>query len=132
MLIEIQMLIASAVLAALYCLPYVMAYYRYWGASGVSSDRQNVPAVPDWARRACEAHQNMNENFPHFAVLVLAAAYLDVFNDLTALGTILFFWSRLLYLVVYILGMYKLRSMFFALGLLGEGMIAYRLLVEMI
>ncbi|MDH5484908.1 MAG: MAPEG family protein [Gammaproteobacteria bacterium] len=128
MTIEIQMLIASSVLTVLHILPYAMAYFRYWNLQTVMGNRLDVPEIPEWAKRAQLAHGNMNENFPHFAAIVLSAAYLGIANEMTAMGAVLFFWARLGYLVAYTLGITWVRSGLFVAGIAGEIMIIVQII----
>lgn len=125
---QTQMLLATAVLAILHIMPYFLAYLKYWGISGIVGNRENLPALPAWAERARSAHQNMNENFSHFAVLVLIANYLGIATDLTAMGAMLFFWARLIYLAVFILGIPWVRTIVFMAGLVGEFLIVAEIL----
>ena len=118
---QIKMLLASTILAALHFVPYFLAYVKYWGINGIVGNRENLSNLPLWAVRARSAHQNMNENYPHFAALVLIASYLEIATTMTATGAVIFFWSRVFYLPVYILGIPWIRSLLYTSGLVGEG-----------
>lgn len=127
MTVDMQMLIATGILAFFHPAPYLVAYLKYWEPKVAFGNRHNTPELPLWAERALRAHHNMTENFAHFAVFVLAVNYLDLSNNLTALGATLFFWCRLAFLVVYTAGIPWIRSVIFIGALTGEGMIAYQL-----
>ncbi len=125
---EMQILMATTILTMLHPFPYVIAYAKYWGIPEIFGNRDSTPELPLWAMRAQRAHQNMNENFLHFAVLVLAANYLQVSTGLTALGATLFFWARLGFLVTYLAGIRWIRSAIYAVGLTGEVIIIQQIL----
>ncbi len=127
---QTKILLATTIVTALHFTPYIFAYLKYWGISGIIGNRENVPILPAWAKRAQAAHQNMNENFPHFAVLIILANYLDVVTDLTATGATIFFFARLAYLLVYVAGIRWVRSTAFTLGLAGEGLIVFEILAK--
>ena len=54
-----------------------------------------------------------------FAPLVLAAAYTDRFNEMTALGAALFFWGRLAFAPSYWLGLPWIRTLVWAVSVAG-------------
>ena len=54
-----------------------------------------------------------------FAILVIVAGLIGVSNDLTILGSQLFFWGRLAYAVIYIVGIPWLRTAVFLISILG-------------
>jgi uncharacterized MAPEG superfamily protein len=125
---EIKMLFASAILALLHFMPYLMAYVRYWGMSVAAGNRENTPALPGWATRSIRAHRNMTENLVHFTAIILIAHIMGISNDITALGATLFFYARVLYLIIYTLGIPWIRTLVFMIGVIGEMMIASQLI----
>ena len=124
---DMQMLIATAILAFLHSFIVLVPYVINWGLPIAVGNRDNTPELPKWAERALRAHRNMTENFVHFAVFVLAVNYLGLSSQLTVLGATLFFWCRLAYLVVYIAGIPWVRTALFVGAVSGEGMIIYQL-----
>jgi len=54
-----------------------------------------------------------------FAVLVLVAQVAGRANEMTALGAQLFFWGRLAYAVVYLVGIPWVRTGVWAVSLVG-------------
>ncbi len=125
---DLQMLVASAVLTALLVAPYGIYMWTHWPITTVLGNRQSVPDLPFWAQRAKRAQQNMLENFPHFAALVLVAHVAGLANAQTALGASIFFWARLAHVVVYITGFWQLRAPAYFAGLAGEGLILVQLI----
>jgi uncharacterized MAPEG superfamily protein len=124
---ELKMLFASAILALLHFMPYLMAYIKHWGMTVAVGNRENTPPLPDWANRSLRAHRNMTENLVHFTTFVLIAQIMGVSNEITALGATLFFYARVLYLIIYTLGIPWLRTLVFIAGVIGEVMIASQL-----
>ena len=58
-----------------------------------------------------------------FAALVLVAQVAGKTNEMTALGAQLFFWSRVAYAIVYILGLPWVRTLTWAVSIVGLVMI---------
>jgi len=63
-----------------------------------------------WVGRAQRAHRNMLESLVLFAILVLVAHVAGRANATTALGAALFFYGRVAYAVIYLLGIPWLRT----------------------
>ena len=62
----------------------------------------------------------MLENLPLFIALVLIAQVSSHANAMTALGAQLFFWARLVYAVVYVAGIPWLRTLVWAVSMIGK------------
>ncbi len=77
-----------------------------------------------WADRAKRAAENMKENLPLFAILVLVANVSDQANDMSALGAQIFFGARVAHGASYIAGIPYLRTLFWAVSIVGMGLIA--------
>ena len=125
---DLTMLVATAALALISFLPYFVAYIQHWGITGIVGNRENLPALPSWANRALAAHGNLTENLVHFAALVLVAHVTGAANDITAMGATIFFWARVIYLIVYTAGVPWIRTIAFMAGWVGEVMILTQLL----
>ena len=91
-------------------------------------NRDNLPPLSPLAGRADRAAKNMLENMLLFAVLVLAAHIAGVLGPRVALGAQVFFWARLVYWFVYLAGIPYLRTLVWAVGVVGLGMILSALL----
>lgn len=110
-------LAASGLLTVLLWTPYILARMFVWGIpTFISNYPENFPAEepapPLWAQRAKRAHLNMVETMPAFIAVVLAAAALApavTYSDI-GLWSSVFFFSRLVYAGVYILGVPYLRT----------------------
>ena len=98
------------------------------GLSTLAGNRQGLPDIIGWGGRARRAHLNMIENLVLFAVLVLIAAVAGKANATTALGAAIFFWARLAYAVIYLIGVPWLRTLAWFVSVIGMVMIAWVLL----
>ena len=119
MTVELQMLVATALLAVAGTFPNVIAVLLHGGLAVAAGNRDNVPPLPEWANRAERAQRNLIANLLPFAALVLVAHQSDLTNADTAWGATLFFWSRLAYVAIYIAGIPYLRTAAFVGSLVG-------------
>jgi uncharacterized MAPEG superfamily protein len=110
MTIELKLLVWSTALALIQMLIAVVAAMAQVGLMPFVGNRENLPAFEGWAGRAQRAHRNMLESLTIFAALVLVAQVAGKSNATTALGAQLFFWSRLAYSPVYVIGIPWLRT----------------------
>jgi len=85
----------------------------------LAGNREDMPELSGWARRAQRAHLNMLENLPLFIALVLVAELTKRTGGLSALGAELFFWSRLAQGIIHVLGIPWLRTLAFAVSVVG-------------
>jgi uncharacterized MAPEG superfamily protein len=100
-----------------------------FGLPAMAGNREDVPRhASGWAGRASRAHHNMLENLVLFAVLVVAASIMARLNAMTALGAQLFFWGRVAYAPIYIVGVPYLRTAAFAVSIVGLVLIFSQLL----
>ncbi len=93
-------------------LPVWLAKYHTYGSSWLLSnhDDTGLPPLPEMARRAVRAHENLKENYPPFAVAVLLLAISGGFTRYTAMAAIIFLFSRVVYLPAYVFGIPWLRT----------------------
>lgn len=128
---ELTMLTLSAVLClllpnvAIASLPGVPGGFAW----GLGNRDTAAPGLPAWADRARRAHANLAENLVVFAALVLTAHVAGRNNDWTALGAQLFFWGRVAHAATYVGGLVPWRTIAYVVAVLGQWMIALRLLV---
>ena len=98
------------------------------GLIEAANNRENFNRnPPGWAGRACRAHANMLENLVLFAILVIIAHLAQRNNEMTALGAQLFFWGRVAFAAVYIIGIPWLRTVVWGVSIVGLAMIALQL-----
>jgi len=126
--LELKLLVWSVVLTIVQMLVAVTGATMRYGLPALAGNREDLPPLTGWAGRAARAHRNMLENLVLFAVLVVAASIVGKLNATTALGAQLFFWGRLVYAPIYILGIPWVRTAAFAVSMLGLIMIFLQLL----
>ena len=100
---------------------------RLWTLKGLQAglgNRDEIPPPTALSGRADRAAMNTLENFVLFAALALTAHAAGADNEQVALGARVFLWARVVYLVVYIIGIPYLRTVIWAAGLVGLYMIA--------
>lgn len=98
------------------------------GLNTLAGNRDSLPDMTGWAGRAKRAHLNMIENLVLFAALVLIAAAAGKANATTAMGAMIFFWARLAYAIIYVIGIPWLRTVVWFISVIGMAMIAWPLL----
>ena len=62
-----------------------------------------------------------------FTALVLIAVVANKTNAMTALGALIFFWGRLIYAFIYLLGVPWLRTLAWFVSVIGMVLIALQL-----
>jgi uncharacterized MAPEG superfamily protein len=87
-----------------------------WNAGNRDGELKSLTGV---AARADRASRNFLETFPFFAIAVLALVLQGRNTAHTAMGTELYFWARLAYLPVYMLGIPYLRTLVWAVSIFG-------------
>ena len=126
---ELRYLAYLALLSLLLWVPYILSEIATRGLSrAVGYPTGFYDDLPAWAQRCHRAHMNLVENLLPFAALVLIAHVADVSSDLTALGARLFFWARIVQTVVHIAGIPWLRTLAFAVGLVGNLLIFWAIM----
>ena len=101
------------------------------GLPTLAGNREGLAEMVGWAGRARRAHLNMIENLVLFAALVLITAISGKANATTAMGAMIFFWARLAYAVIYLIGIPWLRTLAWFVSVIGIVMIAGVLLQAM-
>jgi uncharacterized MAPEG superfamily protein len=116
--IELKLLAWSILLGLAYVL---LAAALVTAKRGVAWNAGNRDAPVEPLRgppaRAQRASANLLETFPFFAAAALAVVALDRSSPHTALAAQLYFWSRLAYLPVYVIGIPYLRSAIWVVSL---------------
>jgi len=108
----------SSMLCVVLWVPYIGARaFLVWGiADFLRNYTEGFPAKspeqPLWAERAQRAHLNMVETLPAFIGVVFAATQLGGASAATTLATWapIFFWARVVHVIVYVLGVPFLRT----------------------
>jgi uncharacterized MAPEG superfamily protein len=93
----------------------------------LAGNRETAVECRGWVGRAQRAHRNILESLALFAILVLVAHVAGKANAMTALGAAVYFWARVVYTVVYLLGITWVRSLVFGASMIGLLMILFQL-----
>jgi uncharacterized MAPEG superfamily protein len=78
-----------------------------------------MPALSTIASRLDRARGNFLETFPFFVALVLANHVLQQHDSMTILGAQLYFWARVAYVPAYAAGIPYLRTLIWAVSIVG-------------
>ena len=127
MSMEMKLLIWSAALAFIQMLIAVTGAFLQVGLPKLAGNREDMPAITGWAGRADRAYRNMMHALLWFAVLVLALQIAGKPDATTTLGAQLFFWGRVAYAAVYLVGVPWVRTGVWAVSIVGLIMIFGRL-----
>jgi uncharacterized MAPEG superfamily protein len=116
---ELMYLVWSVALTFIMMLIAVMGTTAEVGLTKLAGNREEMPRIGGWAGRATRAHLNMLESLVLFAILVLVAQAANIHNGSTLLGAELFFWGRIAHAVIYIAGIPWLRTLAWAVSVVG-------------
>lgn len=120
MAVELQVLAWSIVLGLVYVVVAATLSTQQRGLAWNASNRDGEPKpLTGAAARADRASKNFLESFVFFAAAVLAVMLAQRANAHTALGVELYFWARLVYLPVYVIGIPYLRTLVWAVSVVG-------------
>ena len=125
---ELKLLVWSVGLTIVQVLVAVVGATLQVGTLALVGNRETLPSIEGWAGRAARAHRNMLENLVLFAILVLVAQVAGKANAMTALGAQLFFWGRVAYAPIYIIGIPWARTAAFGVSAAGLVLIFLQLL----
>lgn len=124
---DLRLLVYSVILTWLMLVVASFMRSRSWTGSGrkvAFGNRDDVPEPSPAAARADRAARNMLENLLLFVAALVAAHLGGASQDRIDLGARLFFYARLLYFPVYLLGITHVRTILWSVGVVGTGMIA--------
>src|SRR5690349_20291370 len=116
---ELSLLVWSVILCLVQMMIAAGTLHTQVGLPKLAGNRDDMPEATGLAGRAQRAHRNMLENLPLFAALVLIAQVTAHNSPMTALGAQLFFWGRLAYAVIYLIGVPWLRTALWAVSMVG-------------
>jgi uncharacterized MAPEG superfamily protein len=116
---DLHLLVWSVALCAVQMLAAVAGATLQVGLPRLAGNREPQPELTGWAGRATRAHRNTLESLVLFAALVIVAHMAGVANETTVLGAQLFFWARLVYAIVYLIGIPWLRTGVWAVSMAG-------------
>ena len=125
---DLKYLLFSTILCFVQVLIAATGANQLVGLPTLAGNRESLPEYGGWAGRARRAHLNMIENLVLFAALVLIAAAAGKANATTAMGAMLFFWARLVYALVYLIGVPWLRTVVWFVSVIGMVIIFLQLI----
>ena len=122
---ELFWLTLTVVLTGLLWIPYTINRCQIRGLTGAMANpsRNDKPQSP-WATRLMFAHDNAVENLIIFAPLVLILNAIDYSSRWTVLASAVYFWTRVVHLIVYTLGLPVFRTLAFVIGFLAQAVLA--------
>lgn len=120
---ELTLLVWAVLLAFVQVVVAVQGAMMQVGLPALVGNREKFPELTGWAGRASRAQRNMVENLVLFAALVLVAVVADKTNAMTLLGAQIFFWARVAYAVVYLVGIPWLRTGVWTVSVIGLALI---------
>jgi uncharacterized MAPEG superfamily protein len=116
---ELTLLIWSVGLTFIQMLIAVAGAILEFGLPDLAGNRENLLPATNWVGRAQRAHRNMLENLVLFAVLVLVTEATNKNNAMTGFGAQLFFWARVIYAIIYVIGVPWLRTGVWGISVIG-------------
>ena len=116
---DLTYLVWAAALTVLQMVMAAMFAAQQCGLPKLVGNREDLPPLTGIAGRAQRAHRNMLESLVLFAVLVLVAQAAGKANAATATGSLIFFWARVVYALVYLVGIPWLRTGVWAVSMAG-------------
>ncbi len=126
--VELQLAVWSVAVCVLQMLIAVIVTQLQVGLPTLIGNRDDFPMVKGLPGRAQRAHRNMVENLVLFAILALAVAVAGRSNAMTVLGAQLFFWARLAYAAIYLIGIPYARTGAWAVSMVGLVMMFLQLI----
>lgn len=123
MSIELTLLIWSPVLVGLYITVQSALYRVQHGIQFAASGRDGEAPPNVWNSRAEKALRNLLETYAVFVALAVATELSGRADALTAWGAQLYFWSRIVYLPLYLFAVPYVRSLVWLVSALGLGLL---------
>jgi uncharacterized MAPEG superfamily protein len=99
---------------------------RAWTPTGMLAafgNREGMSEAHDFAGRTDRAAKNMLENLVFFTALALVAVVGGVTSPDVELGARIFFWARIVYIPIYMVGIPFLRTATWFVSVIGMAMI---------
>jgi len=99
---------------------------KAWKPSGLMAamgNRDNEEDCSGFPARTDRAARNMLENMVLFTALALVASVAGITDPHVELGARIFFWARLVYIPIYMIGIPVARTGIWAISVIGMGLI---------
>jgi uncharacterized MAPEG superfamily protein len=123
---DLWYLVCSALLTWVMLLTASLLRARMWTPAGFKAalgNRDDMPEPTPIAGRADRAAKNMVENMVLFTALLAAVRLSGVPGEALVAGASVFFWARVAYFAVYLAGIAVLRTLVWAVSIIGLCMI---------
>ena len=120
---ELMLLVWAVLLTFVQMLIAVSGATLQVGLPTLAGNREGLAPCTGWGGRAARAHHNMLESLVLFAALVLVAVLAGKTNATTLLGAQIFFWARVAYAVIYLIGIPWLRTAVWLVSVIGLALI---------
>jgi uncharacterized MAPEG superfamily protein len=120
---ELTLLVWAVLLTFVQMLVAVSGASLQVGVPALVGNREGLAPCSGWAGRSQRAHHNMLENLVLFASLVLVAVVAQKTNSTTLMGAQIFFWARVAYALIYLIGIPWLRTAVWTVSVIGLAMI---------
>ncbi|HEX3884402.1 MAG TPA: MAPEG family protein [Stellaceae bacterium] len=124
---ELKLLLWCVALTFIEVVVAALAANGQLGLPVLAGNREGLPRLTGFAGRAQRAHLNMLESLPLFIALVAIACIASKTDATTLLGARLFFWGRLAHWLIYLAGIPWLRTLAWAVSVVGMVLIFIRL-----
>jgi uncharacterized MAPEG superfamily protein len=124
---DLTLLVWTVALTVVQLVAAVMGASGQVGLATLAGNREGLADPTGWVGRAQRAHLNMLQSLPLFAALVLTAHVAGKVDGTVILGAQLFFWARLVYAIVYTAGIPWVRTLVWAVSVVGLVLIFLRL-----
>jgi uncharacterized MAPEG superfamily protein len=108
--VELNLLVWSTALCLLQMLISVITTVGQVGLPTMVGNHEKFPQLEGLAGRAHRAHKNMLESLVVFAGFALVTVVANRSSAMTELGSELFFWGRLVYAILYLIGVPWVRT----------------------
>jgi len=123
---DIHVLVLSAALTWSMLLTASLLRSRVWTIPGIHvafGNRESMPDSTPLTGRSDRAAKNMLENLALFTALVVAVRFAGHDSASASPGASLFFWARVAYWPVYLVGIPYLRTAIWTVSVVGLGML---------
>ncbi len=130
MSIELQYLVFTVFLLIIQMVMQTGAGLLANGFMGLAGSRDDEVLTSGIGGRFERAYYNMLETFPVFAALVLIIQVTESWTSTSALAVQIYFWARVAYIPLYILGIPFLRTIMWLISIIGILMLAWPLLQQ--
>ena len=128
MSIEFTLLLWAGALTVIQMVIFAIGAVTQAGLPSLAGNREPALDLTGWVGRAQRAHRNMLESLVLFAILVLVAQAVGTTNEMTVLGAQVFFWARVAFAAVYIMGLPWIRSGVWGVSVVGLVLIFLQLI----